>query len=157
MAIDRKDKQGIILNRKEGFKKNTGIAVALNQSDWRGLNRNQDQNAIIDISKKQINRIQYDTSDKGYNSQQDRLYLTDGVMCSLPNANPVNKINILTGLQNHQSIRRLTPKECFRLMGFLDDQIDISGLSDTQAYKLAGNGWEIQVVSKILLNLYKAV
>jgi len=47
------------------------------------------------------------------------------------------------------TIRKLTPKECFRLMGFLDDGINLEGLSDTQRYKLAGNGWDINLVSKI--------
>lgn len=42
-----------------------------------------------------INRIQYDVSGKGYNSQQDRAYFTDGVRCCLPNANPDNKLNVI--------------------------------------------------------------
>ena len=50
-------------------------------------------------------------------------------------------------------VRRLTPKECFRLMGFLDDGINLDGLSNTQRYKLAGNGWDINLVSKILKNM----
>lgn len=45
--------------------------------------------------------------------------------------------------------RRLTPKECFRLQGFLLDEIDLSNLSDTQAYKLAGNGQSLNVVTKL--------
>ena len=49
--------------------------------------------------------------------------------------------------------RRLTPTECFRLMGFLDDNINLDNLSDTQKYKLAGNGWDINLVSKIFKNL----
>ena len=51
--------------------------------------------------------------------------------------------------------RRLTPKECFRLMGFLDDNIILEGLSDSAKYKLAGNGWEISVVSSILKQMFK--
>lgn len=51
------------------------------------------------------------------------------------------------------SIRKLTPKECFRLMGFLDDNINLEGLSNTQKYRLAGNGWDINLVSKIFKNL----
>jgi len=47
-------------------------------------------------------------------------------------------------------IRKLTPKECFRLMGFLNDKINLDGLSNTQRYKLSGNGWDINLVSKIL-------
>jgi len=50
-------------------------------------------------------------------------------------------------------LRRLTPKECFRLMGFLNDEIKLEGISDSQRYKLAGNGWEITVASKILKNM----
>jgi DNA (cytosine-5)-methyltransferase 1 len=52
-------------------------------------------------------------------------------------------------------LRRLTPKECFRLQGFLKDEISLEGLSDTQRYKLAGNGWEISIASKILKNMLK--
>ncbi len=50
---------------------------------------------------------------------------------------------------NNYRIRKLTPKECFRLMGFLNDEINLEGLSNTQRYKLAGNGWDINLVSKI--------
>lgn len=43
-------------------------------------------------------------------------------------------------VQQETRIRKLTPTECFRLMGFLNDEINLEGLSDTQKYKLAGNG-----------------
>lgn len=46
-------------------------------------------------------------------------------------------------------VRRLTPKECFRLQGFLDDRVNLEGLSDTQKYKLAGNGQSVNVVKLI--------
>jgi DNA (cytosine-5)-methyltransferase 1 len=45
--------------------------------------------------------------------------------------------------------RRLTPKECFRLQGFLNDEVNLQGVSDTQAYKLAGNGQSVNVVELI--------
>lgn len=53
------------------------------------------------------------------------------------------------GVIQYNRIRRLTPTECFRLMGFQDGQININGISDTQRYRLAGNGWDIHLVSKI--------
>ena len=59
-------------------------------------------------------------------------------------------------LIENKRIRKLTPKECFRLMGFLDDEINLEGLSDTQKYKLAGNGWDVSLVSKILKNMIKS-
>lgn len=53
------------------------------------------------------------------------------------------------------SFRKLTPKECFRLMGFVNDEINLEGLSDTQKYKLAGNGWDINLVSLIFKEMIK--
>ena len=50
---------------------------------------------------------------------------------------------------NLNSIRYLTPEECFRLMGFFNDEIDLSSISKTAKYKLAGNGWDINLFSQI--------
>jgi len=57
------------------------------------------------------------------------------------------------GVRIKQKIRKLTPAECFRLMGFLNNEINLEGLSNSQKYKLAGNGWDINIVSKILKNM----
>jgi len=204
-----------------------------------------------------IKSVQWDQSGKGHNSQEDRAYNADGVMCCIPNANPSNKVNIfalrsfprngtkevdgerfqnpefredgcsnsltsvekdnmlmVTSTQEHNSIitdgisgtlpsamgfggghvpmigdskfidtynhvakdvcptltdpchnslrlfnkgifRRLTPKECFRLQGFLNDEINLDGLSDTQRYKLCGNGQSVNVVRKIFERMFK--
>lgn len=51
-------------------------------------------------------------------------------------------------------VRRLTPKECFRLQGFLNDEVNLDGLSDTQKYKLAGNGQSVNVVKLLLKELF---
>ena len=48
-------------------------------------------------------------------------------------------------------IRRLTPRECFRLQGFKDDFQFV--VSDTQLYKQAGNSITIDVLEKIFNNL----
>lgn len=55
-------------------------------------------------------------------------------------------------------IRRLTPRECFRLQGFSDEQIDriLAITSDSQAYKQAGNGVTVNLVYAIGLRLKKA-
>lgn len=53
------------------------------------------------------------------------------------------------------SFRKLTPKECFRLMGFVNDEINLEGISDSQQYKLAGNGWDQNLVSLIFKQLFK--
>ena len=51
--------------------------------------------------------------------------------------------------------RRFTPREVFRLQGFLNDEIDFGKLSDNKLYFLAGNGWDINLASKILEQMFK--
>lgn len=49
-------------------------------------------------------------------------------------------------------IRKLTPRECWRLQGFTDDQFDkakATGLSDSRLYKMAGNAVTANVISAI--------
>jgi DNA (cytosine-5)-methyltransferase 1 len=59
------------------------------------------------------------------------------------------------GIIDYQDYYRfLTPKECFRCMGFFKDEINIEGLTTAEAYDLSGNGWDVNVVSKILKELY---
>jgi DNA (cytosine-5)-methyltransferase 1 len=74
---------------------------------------------------------------------------------TVPNINTGQGGNHLPFLQQQHSIRRLTPKECFRLQGFLNDEINLEGISDNQKYKLAGNGWEINVVSLIFKKMFE--
>ncbi len=54
-------------------------------------------------------------------------------------------------------IRKLTPRECFRLMGMRDDDIDKiqgAGISNSQQYKLAGNSIVVDVLETIFRNLF---
>ena len=49
-------------------------------------------------------------------------------------------------------IRRLTPRECWRLQGFPDSYFDkakAAGISDTQLYKMAGNAVTVNVARAI--------
>lgn len=51
-------------------------------------------------------------------------------------------------------IRKLTPKECWRLMGFQDEDFEKArsiGMSDTQLYKQAGNS----IVVNVLVEIFK--
>ena len=49
------------------------------------------------------------------------------------------------------TVRKLTPRECFRLQGFTDEQFDRipPEISDTQLYKQAGNSVTIPLVKEI--------
>ena len=54
-------------------------------------------------------------------------------------------------LINNVRIRKLTPRECWRLMGFTDDDFDKASkvVSETQLYKQAGNSIVVQVLMAI--------
>jgi DNA (cytosine-5)-methyltransferase 1 len=81
--------------------------------------------------------------------QQNRIFDTNGI-------SPAILAN-LRGDRNHNindyRIRRLTPRECFRLMDFPDTFT--WPVSDSQAYKQAGNSIVVNVLYKILKNLLK--
>jgi DNA (cytosine-5)-methyltransferase 1 len=54
-------------------------------------------------------------------------------------------------------LRKLTPRECFRLMDVDEDKIDKqlnAGISDSQCYKLAGNSIVVACMEGIFLNLF---
>lgn len=59
------------------------------------------------------------------------------------------------GVVHHGRIRRLTPRECLRLQGYQDGQIDRMSvdMSDSQLYKQAGNGVTVNVIEAIGRNL----
>lgn len=61
----------------------------------------------------------------------------------------------VTAVYENLRIRKLTPKECWRLMGF--DDIDFERAakvnSNTQLYKQAGNSIVVNVLERILTNL----
>lgn len=56
-------------------------------------------------------------------------------------------------------IRKLTPKEYFRLMGFSDENFEAAEkmVSNSQLYKQAGNSIVVDVLYYILVELYKAM
>ena len=61
-------------------------------------------------------------------------------------------------IYNNGDFRFLSARECFRLMGMRDDDIDkiqATGISNTQQYKMAGNSIVIDVLEAIFKNLFK--
>lgn len=83
--------------------------------------------------------------------QQNRVYDHNGIMPALNAGQVAWGGNIIT-LPNDYKIRRLTPRECFRLMDFPDSFT--WPVSDSQAYKQAGNSIVVRVLEKIITNLH---
>lgn len=60
-------------------------------------------------------------------------------------------------IMENKSIRKLTPKECFRLMGLQDDEINTiqaTGISNSMQYKLAGNSIVVDVLAAIFRKMF---
>lgn len=84
--------------------------------------------------------------------QQDRIYSTEGVMTTV-SAELGGRFNIKE--PNDYRIRKLTPRECFRLQGFPDWVFDRAAEvnSDSQLYKQAGNSVSVPVIYEIAKRL----
>ena len=62
-----------------------------------------------------------------------------------------------TGVTDGYRIRKLTPRECFRLMGVSEEDIDkiqAAGISKTQQYKMAGNSIVVDVLYYIFKKMF---
>lgn len=57
-------------------------------------------------------------------------------------------------IAQNERIRRFTPLECERLMGFPDNYTSIDGNSDTNRYHAVGNSWAVPVVKWIGKQIY---
>jgi DNA (cytosine-5)-methyltransferase 1 len=62
-------------------------------------------------------------------------------------------------LKSDLRIRKLTPKECWRLMGFSDDDFEKANkvCSDSQLYKQAGNSIVVVVLEHIFMSLFYGI
>lgn len=89
------------------------------------------------------------------NPQAGRVYKVEGISPALDTCQGGNRMpKILEDVR----IRKLTPLECWRLMGFDDEDFkkaQASGVSNSQLYKQAGNSIVVDVLEKIFKNLYR--
>lgn len=84
----------------------------------------------------------------GYNSQGGRVYDTAGISPCLMTPSGGGHVPMIP---DGKGIRKLTPKECFRLQGWTDDYFEKAQQfnSDSQLYKQAGNGVTVNVIEAI--------
>lgn len=124
------------------------IASCVRASYFKNGNRNIEEN--IKSGKGYEGIIEKYGCDKSHNSPQ-----------IIERANVQKDNLVMEGelLLPYIRIRKLTPKECHRLMGF--DDIDVNrckavGMSDAQGYKQAGNSIVTNVIALIAEHFYKA-
>jgi DNA (cytosine-5)-methyltransferase 1 len=178
-------------NRKEGVTSEIDTAYALNASNFRGLNRNQTQNAVFvdmcygdpkvtdmarcltaNYSKSRMSHRKAERSGvlliqeatkKGYKEANVGDSVNLGFAGSKTRRGRVGK-DIAHTLESGRTqgvitpgsrIRRLTPRECLRLQGFTEGQIDkiLAITSDSQAYAQAGNSVTVNVIYALGLRI----
>lgn len=138
---------GASFNRKDGIGKELNKPYCLNASDWRGLNRNQNQTAIVgellnESATKQGKAYTLKASQGNcvaWNSCE-RKQRTMVPVCESDEKDP----NVYNGIY----YRKLTPTECARLQTFPDGWCE-SVVSNSQSYKAYGNSWTVDVIAHI--------
>lgn len=85
----------------------------------------------------------------------DEIKELNGIKAEESNTDKTAGVIILSDEEDNQYIayiRKLTPKECWRLQGFTDEQfnkVKAIGMSDSQLYKMAGNAVTVPAVFAI--------
>lgn len=89
----------------------------------------------------------------------DEIKELNGIKAEESNTDKTVGLLILSNEEGHQFIgyiRKLTPRECWRLQGFTDAQFDkvkSVGISDSQLYKMAGNAVTVPAVFAVAREL----
>lgn len=84
--------------------------------------------------------------------QRSRVYDPDGICSCLTATDYKDPVRVIVDYE----IRKLTPLECWRLMGFTDEDFykaKNAGISNTQLYKQAGNSIVVTVLESLFKNL----
>lgn len=130
------------MQRPRGFNKGgcfTDKSPTLSANSWQ-------QNNILVKQKdgiKQLNPSKESGGTQPY--QQNRVYDSEGKSPALMNGHGGQTINTLVG---GLIVRRLTPTECARLQTI--PEWYKWNVSETQQYRMLGNGWTVEVVKHIL-------
>ena len=135
-------KDNLILQRQHG--KNDGgthleKAPTLTSNSW------QQNNHVISGTVKQLNPSRESNGRQPY--QQNRVYDTEGQAPALMVGVGGRTIKILEYDAERDRVRRLTPTECARLQT-IPTWYDWN-VSETQQYKMLGNGWTVEVIKHI--------
>lgn len=182
---------GAAYNRKDGLGKELDKAYSLNASDWRGLNRNQTQTAVVmrpaSIVGRRLNErgvredynknvpitqylqvkhnnekmgclttVQKDAVispmkpgryplivQRGRGNNPGGLRALDGETPSMTACSWQDNNHVTNGI----AYRKLTPTECEALQTVPRNYT--AHVSNTQRYKMLGNGWTVDVIAHI--------
>lgn len=133
-----------LINKREGQIKLRGdVANCIDANYYKGLDAHQARTGVLHVSAAL-------TPDRLEKRQNGRRIKNSGEPMFTLTAQDVH--GVFDGVQ----IRKLTPRECFRLQGFPDwafDNARAAGISDSQLYKQAGNSVSVPVIYEIAKRL----
>ena len=93
-----------------------------------------------------------------YNKQLTEPSISGTIVAGQPRnqGSMIMQVGVLEMNGEQYAIRKLTPKECMRLMGFDDEDYEQQSkvVSSSQVYKQAGNGIVVNVLEAIFGQLY---
>ena len=143
---------GLIAKQATEYKKETDISNTLMARDYKGFG-NQEMNCVIEPVR--IGGL-YDIGDRKH--QADSIWCKETIAPTIDTMQGGNRQPLITIEDDclELRIRKLTPKECWRLMGFDDDDFEKAERvnSNTQLYKQAGNSIVVNVLMAILKELF---
>lgn len=150
----------LVSNKGENFEKEIDVANTLLARDYKGFG-NQAMTAVIQIPQATKNGyIECEVggvADLSYPESKTRRgrVQENGNVCPTLTVTETGVCRIESPIR----IRKLTPKECFRLMGFSDKDFEAAAkvVSNSQLYKQAGNSIVSDVLYYILRELYVAM
>jgi DNA (cytosine-5)-methyltransferase 1 len=132
----------------EQFTKGDGVACCIDANYTKGT-------APGDVGKGRRTHVVEEvrpvlTPDRENKRQNGRRFKEDGEESFTITAQ--DRHGVAIGTPPRYRIRKLTPRECFRLQGFPDSEFDklvSAGISNSQLYKMAGNAVTVNVIEAI--------
>jgi len=157
-TLTAQDKHGVLVSQKTGVRK-TEIANCLDASYYKGLGNNQER---MGVAIKRATKPGYDANALDTGSQQGVLggiytgvspEFQRGTLEGISRCLKANTHD--AGITDGYTIRKLTPRECWRLQGYPDWTFDKAAEvnSDSQLYKQAGNSVTVNVIYEIAKRL----
>ena len=140
-------KDNLILQRPRGANKgdvHTEKSPTLSANAW------EQNNLVVTMKEDSVRQLNPSKESGGVQPyQQNRVYDAEGQAPALMDGHGGRTINVLVGgdATAEIRIRRLTPTECARLQTI--PAWYKWNVSETQQYKMLGNGWTVEVIKHI--------
>lgn len=125
----------------------------LNTQQMLEINESGKSNCLTGVQKDNVLCKQIGTADIKGNDCIKRIYSPEGKSPTLPTCQGGNQHPKIS--TDYKYWRKLTPLECERLQTVPDNYTNC--VSNTQRYKMLGNGWTVDIIFHILKGIIKKI